>query len=396
MIYLISQSWLWLLLTAAFAAYAGWGLASQRAAEGDQALRRDRENLVRDLARLASGDRVNENGGGEREGESMRRLIQIRDGRVQELEQALTVARARADEAASRVAELERGGPPAPAENQELQRLRALVASHEEARAREVAIVASPAPDDESAELYAWRLRYFEQRVRYLEGNGGEAVAQTAPIMEWRARDAEARAAHLEQEVRALSAPVATTPPPASPFAANIDVDMLLRWRMLYLERRVAHLQENDTSAQPAEIDPESDRWKWRARYLEARVRHLEQRPAGAVHALAAQTTPTPERAQEPSVAPEKPAVLSSARGGAADDFTLIEDVSVLQQTTLYSIGVFHFDQIASWTSANIAWVDRYLRLRGRIVDEEWVEQAADLAHGGIEASRRFMVEEDA
>jgi NADH-quinone oxidoreductase subunit E len=82
---------------------------------------------------------------------------------------------------------------------------------------------------------------------------------------------------------------------------------------------------------------------------------------------------PAPERARA------KPPVLSSPRDGAPDDLTLIEGVSAMQQSTLYSIGVYHFDQIAAWTPENVAWVDHYLRLRGRIEQEEWVEQAAAL-----------------
>jgi predicted flap endonuclease-1-like 5' DNA nuclease len=81
--------------------------------------------------------------------------------------------------------------------------------------------------------------------------------------------------------------------------------------------------------------------------------------------------------------------VLSAPRNGAPDDLTLIEGVTLLQQTTLYAMGVFHFDQIAEWTPDNVAWVDHYLRLRGRIADEEWVEQARDLAHDGPAAARR-------
>jgi NADH-quinone oxidoreductase subunit E len=88
--------------------------------------------------------------------------------------------------------------------------------------------------------------------------------------------------------------------------------------------------------------------------------------------------------------------VLAAARNGAPDDFTLIEGVSLQQQSTLYSIGVFHFDQLAAWTPDHVAWVDNYLRLRGRIEDEEWLEQAQDLAREGPMAARRVAEDEDA
>jgi predicted flap endonuclease-1-like 5' DNA nuclease len=87
---------------------------------------------------------------------------------------------------------------------------------------------------------------------------------------------------------------------------------------------------------------------------------------------------------------------LPGARGGAPDDLTLIDGVSPMQQTTLYSLGIFHFDQVAAWTPANVAWVDKYLRLRGRIVEEEWVEQADDLAREGVLVARRVLEDEDA
>jgi NADH-quinone oxidoreductase subunit E len=58
------------------------------------------------------------------------------------------------------------------------------------------------------------------------------------------------------------------------------------------------------------------------------------------------------------------------------------------------SLGVFHFDQIAAWTPDHVAWVDHYLRLRGRIAAEEWVEQADDLARDGPEAARRISEDE--
>ena len=55
MIYLIGQLAPWLFLVAAFAALAGWAFAGQRAAPIEDAARREREHLVRDLIRF-TGD----------------------------------------------------------------------------------------------------------------------------------------------------------------------------------------------------------------------------------------------------------------------------------------------------------------------------------------------------
>ncbi|HRO02971.1 MAG TPA: hypothetical protein PLS69_05145, partial [Terricaulis sp.] len=181
------------------------------------------------------------------------------------------------------------------------------------------------------------------------------------------------------------------------------------RWRMIYLERRVAHLQaQADAAPAPAPVSavelhpagPDPDRWKWRARYLEARTRHLEQRLDERPAVIEAPAAPLldVEEAPAPPPAPRtaKPAMLPAARNGAPDDLTLIDGVSLQQQSTFYSLGVFHFDQIAAWSAENVAWIDQYLRLRGRVEDEEWVEQAADLAREGPAAARRIYEDEDA
>lgn len=437
MIYLISQLLPFLLMAMAFAAVAGWAFAAARAAPQQRANRRDRENLLSDILRLSgeapSGDNAVQE---ERELDSVRRQLQIRDGRIAELERALEHARSRADDLGGQLAELQRGGPADSEASAELARLRGLVSDYEAERARTIDVEVSPpeAPAQQSADdevaLQGWRLRYFEQRVKYLENAARAApVAPLSvasidpepepPLAEWRAREAEARAAHLEGELRdalasrpaggAEAQQLGSSEEEPKPFAADADVDVLLRWRLLYLERRVAHLQ-TQTSVQPetafeqqpppaplaiAEPGPDPDRWKWRARYLEARVRHLEQRITTA-QAAAQQTIqslgagePAPAGPTPPRRRGVKPTVLGAARNGAPDDLTLIEGVSPLNQSTLNALGVFHFDQIAAWTRENVAWVDAYLRLQGRIDEEEWLEQAQALAEEGPAAARR-------
>lgn len=411
MIYLIGQS-PWLLLVAAFAALAGWALAARRAAPAETALRRNREKLVRDIVALSAGSHGGAPIEAEREIDSVRRAVELRDGRIVGLEQALANARARADDAVSQAAELKRRLDHADAA------ARQNAGARLEQAAEALVVETQPANEEETA-LQAWRLRYFEQRVRYLESHAREAQIALAaepaeppppPVAEWRAREAEARAAHLEDELRVLSARQLAAPEgaadPVSPFAANAEVDALLRWRLLYLERRVAHLQAQAAQAAAAgpapavaaEPSPDMDRWKWRSRYLEARVRHLEQRPVQSMASapMLAREAWSPEARPAPRADAVKPPVLAAARNGVPDDFTLIEAVSALQQTTLYAIGVFHFDQIAAWAPAHVVWVDQYLRLRGRIDEEEWIEQARSLAQGGVAASRRRLGDEEA
>jgi len=415
MMYLVEHLSLWLFLTAVFAALAGWAFAAQRAAPREASLRRQRDTLVQDLGRLAAGE-----GGAPQPAmaDPRQSLADIGNGRVAELERDRDQARARASEALARIAELERR-----LDQQAEATVHPLVSTPvEEVVTSSTLRPVLPEPTsptaDESEVLQNWRLRYFEQRVRYLEqrANSAEATVAPAPVLAlaaeaptvdaWRVREAEARATYLEEQLRAQSAPPpAPEPQPeeatASPFASNAEVDTLLRWRMLYLERRLAHTQTHAAAqVQPVapavdpvvDTGPDRDRWKWRARYLESRVRHLADRLEEAQAASPVAPSPQPvaspvsngeaEPAPPPAsnVRTERPPALPAARNGAPDDFTLIEGVSALQQSTLYSLGVYHFDQVAAWTPANVAWVDRYLRLRGRIEEEEWVEQADELA----------------
>jgi predicted flap endonuclease-1-like 5' DNA nuclease len=187
----------------------------------------------------------------------------------------------------------------------------------------------------------------------------------------------KARIAELETQIAAASAAAARVPE---------------------LEQRVAAT---------GEIEHESVRTRWKARYLEARVRYLEDKlnaGPGADPAAPPAPAPEPEPEPEPAVAQtpvivapappappvaeakvfrlERPAALSAPRNGAPDDLRLIEGVGAQAQATLNAIGIFHFDQLARWTPANVAWVDQYLNLRGRIADQRWVEQAGKLAQG--------------
>ena len=50
----------------------------------------------------------------------------------------------------------------------------------------------------------------------------------------------------------------------------------------------------------------------------------------------------------------------------------------------LNSVGVWHFDQMASWKAKDIAFVDGKMEgFHGRITRDEWVKQAKILAKGG-------------
>jgi NADH-quinone oxidoreductase subunit E len=98
----------------------------------------------------------------------------------------------------------------------------------------------------------------------------------------------------------------------------------------------------------------------------------------------AAKTAPakTPVAAEE--VAEVEPETLKEARGGLPDDLKLLKGVGPKLEQTLNDLGFFHFDQIAAWSEAEVAWVDSRLKFKGRIERDGWIAQAAKLAVGDV------------
>lgn len=85
----------------------------------------------------------------------------------------------------------------------------------------------------------------------------------------------------------------------------------------------------------------------------------------------------------EKAKAESKPALLTEPRGGKGDDLKLIWGVGPKLEKMLHDMGVWHFDQIASWTEAELKWVDARLEgFKGRALRDEWVDQSKKLATG--------------
>jgi len=78
----------------------------------------------------------------------------------------------------------------------------------------------------------------------------------------------------------------------------------------------------------------------------------------------------------------DKPLLLSEAREGGKDNLTRIKGIGVKIDQTLNDLGIYHFDQIASWTDEQAAWVDSQTAFPGRVQREKWVLQAKELAKG--------------
>lgn len=111
----------------------------------------------------------------------------------------------------------------------------------------------------------------------------------------------------------------------------------------------------------------------------------------GAAQAAASAPAPLAAMAAAPIAAPDpapvvervKPQAMAAARDGRPDDLKLIKGVGPKLEALCHRLGFFHFDQIAAWTAAEIAWVDENLEgFKGRVTRDEWVAQARDLAAG--------------
>ncbi|MEP1614396.1 MAG: NADH-quinone oxidoreductase subunit NuoE [Roseobacter sp.] len=87
----------------------------------------------------------------------------------------------------------------------------------------------------------------------------------------------------------------------------------------------------------------------------------------------------------------DKPEVLQGPREGGADDLKLIKGVGPKLEGVLNDIGIYHYDQVASWSAEQIAWADENLvGFKGRVSRDDWVPQAKALAAGeATEFSKR-------
>ncbi|MEM9426550.1 MAG: endonuclease [Pseudomonadota bacterium] len=86
-----------------------------------------------------------------------------------------------------------------------------------------------------------------------------------------------------------------------------------------------------------------------------------------------------------------RPAGLDAPRDGKADNLKEIKGIGPKLEKLCNRLGFWHFDQVANWTSDEVAWVDANLEgFKGRVTRDKWVDQAKVLAAGGeTEFSKR-------
>jgi len=209
----------------------------------------------------------------------------------------------------------------------------------------------------------------------------------------------------LRRKLAAGSATVITTiATPVSDEApsAPAEGEGSLAWRNRFLESKVRFLEGKLADAEeaaapelpPPEENDETTRLRWRNRYLEGRVKYLEEElTTGGTLQVAMPPEVLAPAAAAAKAAPadaEKPDLLEAARNGRADDLKAISGIGPKLERLLNSIGVYHYEQIASWTPRQVDWVNAAISFRGRIERERWVVQAAQLLHGEANGKLKF------
>ena len=117
----------------------------------------------------------------------------------------------------------------------------------------------------------------------------------------------------------------------------------------------------------------------------------LGKAPVDKAAAIEAAVAPAAPAEAAAPVEAARPVALAAARAGGADDLKRIKGIGPKLEVLCNTLGFYHFDQIAGWTAAELAWVDSNLEgFKGRATRDQWVEQAKLLATGGeTEFSKR-------
>ena len=124
-----------------------------------------------------------------------------------------------------------------------------------------------------------------------------------------------------------------------------------------------------------------------------------EPEPETAAHpaAEASVEEPAEEPSEEPVAAQAaaeggedgKPEGIDAPRGGQADDLKEIDGIGPALEKRCHELGIYHYDQIAAWGEAEVAWMDGNLKgFKGRVTRDKWVAQAKLIVDEGLEAFR--------
>ncbi len=79
-----------------------------------------------------------------------------------------------------------------------------------------------------------------------------------------------------------------------------------------------------------------------------------------------------------------KPLVLSSPKPRGKDNLKKIKGINSKIENDLNTLGIYHFEQISSWSTKNCDWIEGFLHFPGCAKNNQWIDQAKIL-HSGKE-----------
>jgi len=106
-------------------------------------------------------------------------------------------------------------------------------------------------------------------------------------------------------------------------------------------------------------------------------------RPAARSPAVAPIRPDAARAPQGASGEPSRPIGIEAPFNDKADNLKLIKGIGAKNEKICNDLGVFHFAQIADWSSDEAAWVGHHMAFPGRVEREHWIPQAKLLASGG-------------
>lgn len=136
----------------------------------------------------------------------------------------------------------------------------------------------------------------------------------------------------------------------------------LLGCTLGYLARRILHAGRGTRQVGAASVP--------------AAVMAAEASPSGPVLTPVARPAGADGSVSHRASGHARPAGLRRPRAGGADNLKQIKGIDAQLEASLYALGIFHLDQIAAWTRADVDWIEGHLALRGRIARENWLAQA--------------------
>ncbi|WP_439498987.1 NADH-quinone oxidoreductase subunit NuoE [Bosea sp. (in: a-proteobacteria)] len=209
-----------------------------------------------------------------------------------------------------------------------------------------------------------WQKRVTEQREAAIKVASEKAAAEARAKAEAEAAAATGKAGPTD--TKAAPAPEAAAPgrptpsEPKQPASAAQDTPSATSKAI------------KDSGPKPAATTPAA---KVSAAKAPSAASAVTKTPAAKAPARAAQAPA--------GTAESKPELLTAARNNAPDDLELIWGVGPALAKMLNEMGVWHYDQIAKWSQAELAWVDsRLTGFKGRATRDDWISQSKKLATG--------------